>query len=298
MVWQEEEESQVQITHALQGLAPLLIPGLGPKLEESDREQKRPRHWTPSSAASESTQSQDVLRLMALLILRQERDLSLLKTQDSWMLYLGADSRGLIPVLLSCAQEWKQQMDSKQSTTQLMNPLRVHLLQRTFQELQQRFTKAFQAKPEEELIKMLRTQKILTSESTWPSLKWDQASQSLVINTAKKVITMDQMAKILTDVLELLRSPTSVVRYHALPVQKDSKTTPWQVQLPMTSTDLIELFRLLEMNSIWTLISAQFKRHQPTQSSLATQIAGALNLGKGKGKGKGKAKQNIKEKKG
>lgn len=109
---------------------------------------------------------------------------------------------------------------------------------------------------------------------------------------------MDQMSKTITEILELIRSPTSVIRYHALPVQKESKTTPWQVQLPMTSSDLIELVRMLEMNSVWTLISAQFKRHQPTQSSLATEIAGALNLpGKGKGKGKGKAKQTPKERK-
>lgn len=108
-----------------------------------------------------------------------------------------------------------------------------------------------------------------------------------------KSLTMDQAQKTLEEILELLRTPDSVVRFHALPVQEHTKMTPWRFQIPMQSDAMTMLLRKLEMNSLWTLVDAQFKRHSPQASGLTQRLAQAANVSMGKGKGKGKNKSKT-----
>lgn len=249
MEWGYEEDGLEQMQKVFHNLAPLVTQD---QSFISIQDNKRPKifHMEPQTNTQEVALAQSV-RLLAQLVLRHDHDLNLWKNQDGWMLFLGSDTKGVIPILMQSTKEWKEKMgQQKVQFDHTLLPLRVVLTQKLFLEMQNRFQKVLKAGDSSELVKTLVHQEVLQLDHSWPFLRWDSQLKKMVINGSRKSITMDRMSKILDDIVEQLRTPDSVVRFHALPVQSSSKTAPWRLQVPLQSEDLINLLRQIEMNTI------------------------------------------------
>lgn len=48
-----------------------------------------------------------VLRLMGQMLLRQERDINMWKTQDSYVIHFSRDPKGLLPILVEETTKWR-----------------------------------------------------------------------------------------------------------------------------------------------------------------------------------------------
>lgn len=181
------------------------------------------------------------VRLLTQLVLRHDHDLNLLKTQDSWMFFMGASEKGLLPLMMQISQEWKKKMDQqKLQFDRTLMPLRVTLTKLVFTELLQRFTKVLQSGRSSELVKTLMAQEVLLIDHSWPYLRWDATQKKLTVNGHMKSLTMDNIKTILEGVLEHLRTPDSVVRFHALPIQENTKMTPWKFQVPLQNDEMVQ----------------------------------------------------------
>lgn len=224
-----------------------------------------------------------MLQVMAQLVMRHEAEISLMR-----MLFLGAEAKGMIS-LLQESEQWKHRVEAqKQKFDPTLLPLRVHFFKLVIQEMLNRFLKAYEAGGQGELTAQLVKQQIILPDHTWPFLKWDAALKQHIVNPHKKALSMEQMKAKLEAAVEMCCSPDAVAKFHSLPVQSQSKVTPWRLQLPSYSEDSILLLRSLEMSSVWTLIAAQFKRRTAHQSQLAQQVSLIAKPGKGKSKGKKK----------
>lgn len=188
-----------------------------------------------------------MLQVMAQLVMRHEAEISLMRTQDSWMLFLGAEAKGMIPLLLQESEQWKHRVEAqKQKFDPTLLPLRVHLFKLVIQEM----LKAYEAGGQGELTTQLVKQQIILPDHTWPFLKWDAALKQQIVNPRKKALSMEQMKAKLEAAVEMCCSPDAVAKFHSLPVQSQSKVTPWRLQLPSYSEDSILLLRSLEMSSV------------------------------------------------
>lgn len=99
-----------QMLDAFQMLAPLLANGRlqAPKRrreqQDDDEEEDYPRRQ-PNMMA--------LLRMMATLVIRHDRELSMRNTEDSFICFLGRDEQGLLTAMLKTAQDWRANKTSQ-----------------------------------------------------------------------------------------------------------------------------------------------------------------------------------------
>ena len=92
----------------------------------------------------------------------------------------------------------------------------------------------------------------------------------------------------------MIRVPTLIQRFHALPVKEGSLVAPWRLQLALRDNAPYELLLGLCQSQIWALIATNLKQHNLFQSHQATTLAQSAGLPQTKGHGKGKHKQKGK----
>lgn len=191
----ETPEDQ-QIAEARSNLAPLLFQQMGfnPAMAPNDRGSKRSKPDPSMQMAPGAAQSSmfQVLQLMGKLLLRHEQEINTWKHQDSYIIHLTKEPRGLLPLMIQTATEW-QTANSANPRLAGHLPLKVKLTQTIFQELLQRFAKVMQAQKEDPLVKQLHSQKVLLPDGTWPYLKWDPTSPTLVMDDAKTPVAVTSM---------------------------------------------------------------------------------------------------------
>lgn len=293
MSWDPEEAQQWM--ESFNGMTPFLMGqnGMGNMLMESQSHLKRQREYQPSGAKGHQRQQppdmRRILTTMGQLLLRQEMDLAFLKTQDTFLIHLNSDPKGLIPLLLQASSMWKEN-NAKDPFSSGALPLRTHLAKVVFQELLNRFLKDSGAKPDEALTVKLIKERVLLQDQSWPVQQWDGAQ--LIPHPNLPSVKMATMNKCLEAIVEHLTNPHSVIRFSSLPAAKDSPTVTWRLQVPLNNQDLIHLLRGVASNSVWQLVAAQLRMHRPQPSTLAMNLAKSLNLPMAKGKGKGKKGQS------
>lgn len=70
------------------------------------------QHWGEDKTATPDYGTQALIRSMAKLMLRQEEELSRLRIDTSWMLFLDNQPDGLVPVLQTTAEQWQQKFEA------------------------------------------------------------------------------------------------------------------------------------------------------------------------------------------
>ena len=159
------------------------------------------RENTPSLPSSKDSNSADitkVIQMMGSLLIRHERDLAALQSQNSYILFLHTGQDGIISSILNQSLEWKKKTEQqgngmKQETVDLRYPLRQHLLLHILTLTLDRAQKINQCKKGDKLLEASVKSQLLLEDRSWPFLQWCHQTKSLVINGKQPSIPMDEM---------------------------------------------------------------------------------------------------------
>lgn len=132
----------------LSNLQPLLGTPMSDKgRRPSGEEEDRPSHkkakgkgvdrQQPAEPSRGTSGQTATIEALTALVVRLDRDLSLLHHQDTFLLYMTRDQRGVQVALLQEAQRWRERATQQVQVT----PLRCHLASMLLQELQTRVVK-------------------------------------------------------------------------------------------------------------------------------------------------------------
>ena len=106
---------------------------------------------------------------------------------------------------------------------------------------------------------------------------------------------MPRMLKYMTQLKEVSRDHTAILKFHSLKQMDGQQTIPWILQTGIRHDEIQSLMEVLQGCTVWGLIGATMKPHTQTQSKQGIQLQQMLGKGKGKhhpslGKSKGKGK--------
>ena len=284
-----ELDSQQEILATFQGLQTLLDSSL--KLSPDPRNPKRRKEHGPAKDDAVEQQAPNLLGLSQMLHMvarlapRHEQEITGWHQSDTFMLFCNkVQPTGILQTLVKETQSWKAQLETKTLATM---PLRQHLLKALLTDLLNRVTKISKSSPEDEVVLLMKQKGLLTEELSWPYLQWDPKVKALR-QTSKKPVTMAKLMQHLEELLEMVRDPTAIVRFHALNPQSTQDVIVWRLQICLRRDELWDLLMQLTFNSMWALIGTTFKVHSPRPSQLAQSLQTMLHTPTRKGTGKGK----------
>ena len=132
----------------------------------------------PSSASTSSGGNEELLRMIARLILRQEDAISQLQLDKSFIFFIQCGRGSIMPNLLTQAKEWNQFKEKGEMTM----PLRMHMFLQCFQMLAQRAKQLKLDASDDALVQNLKSKGILTEDHKWAYLSWDSQAMMLKSN--------------------------------------------------------------------------------------------------------------------
>ncbi len=130
-----------------------------------------------------------MMTLMATLLLRHERDLMALQSQNSYVLFLSTVKEGMIAPLLHESANWKKAQQQHQVTM----PLRQHLFQFLLETLIQRVFKVKDCKKEDPLWKSSLQSQLVLQDGSWPFHVWNHGNKRLELDAKTPSIPMEEM---------------------------------------------------------------------------------------------------------
>lgn len=284
----QAEELDDQMNETFRQLAPMFRPYL-----EAPPGAKRHRGPNQPQGAQESDPGhpgKQLLLMMGKILLAHERDLHNLRSQDSFILFLNHDEGGSLYILIKEAAKWRQQAENQQET----RTLRSFLLQKLMEELKNRLKQVTHPTEGQKLRQVLEEKNFLYKDQSWPYLTWN--GQQMIPNPKKPSLPMDQLTKLVDEVLDQVSLGNTVEKFQALSplteeYRRTHQVTPWRLQVGLRDNDLYNLFWKLSQSACWHLIGVQLKPHSQTLGGPARQLQTMMGLApKGKGKGKGKVK--------
>ena len=295
----ESMEMSAQIWTAFQHMAPYLDKTL--KLEQNAAPPKRPRKGEPAQQTHPKTMANNVnlalaMSQLAKLALKLDRDMQLMKKEDTYIFFFGNKGPdSCINLLMQKTETWAQehqlQRQGQQKTPML--PLRLKLMQVVFNTLLTKLDQLATAKEGSDLKTRALQTLVLLPDGTCPYLEWDAQARQLKVSQ-RKPLTLKHLHQICTDMLEALSDVHLVMRFHSLPMTNNKEVTPWRLQLSMRADQPWQLMQLLCHSAIWLTMGGSLKMHSLQQSPLAHQLQKTLGLTqpttKGQGKGKTKSK--------
>lgn len=201
-----------------------------------DNDIREPSRSTSTNASSDpgpqgQQQMMELLQQVATLAIRTDREAQLLRSQDTMVFFMSANSESILKQLFLTAAEWHQ----RKNETGEGIPLPVHLIQTLVGELHTRVLKIASADKESALIKS--TIKPFLPDLTWPFYHWDQKLQKLTVS--KKKLTMAQVAKVGEGLVECFREPGATMYFFSMRTQavaKSLQTAAWKLQASLRRT--------------------------------------------------------------
>ena len=303
---QDQEAAGNQIWAVFKELAPMLDSSLKLSPNAPPKRQKR-EDWHQAEGVPKRTTNKDqgqsltALTLLAKLALRLDKDIQLLKKEDTFIFFFALNEQnGCIQFLAQLTEAWAAKMEENKQATQptQMMPLRQHLTQGLFNRLLTRLTELGDAQDGSEMQNAALKSLVLLQDKTVPYLEWDHTKKDMKVAN-RRPLTLKRLHQICTDLLECLTDTNLVVKFHALPTNSQSKAHPWKLQVSLRADRPWLLLQELSQSAIWLLLGCNLRQHSLTKSPLAFNLEKALNLGppavqkpKGKGKGKHKTKSS------
>eukprot|EP00438_Fugacium_kawagutii_P022872 Skav226468 [mRNA] locus=scaffold1781:166697:172057:+ [translate_table: standard] len=255
-----------------------------PQTRQAESESKRPRgqaqnHKEEGHAAQGL---QKVLLQMSKLCLQLDRDMQLLKAQDSFVLFMATTQEAILPQLVMRATKWREERVNKQTTMSLRQALSTLM----FQELLNRTQALANAKPGERPLQLAQERQLLDSNGCWLYHRWNASSQTLVPDS-RPAVKMATMVNWLTELVEMATDSHLITQFHALQ-SSDQPIVPWRMQISMRHTQAFQLLLQMCHCQVWQTIGVTLRLHHQLASPAANQLK--MTLGKGGGKNKGKTK--------
>lgn len=282
-----------QILDTFQNLMPLLDPNL--KLEDNPRSQKRqkpsgkqPESAPPKPKAEDASQApvHQLLRQLTTLVIRHDQELNVQRRSDSFVMFFSRKQEGVMTLLMKETMTWHQQEQDPNSALK-KDPLRQHLLKCMLTELLNRVERIGQTKDTDKLYLASVQSGLILQDKSWPYQQWCPIQKALV-RSSRTPISMSKMQENITEVMEMVRVPTQIMRFSSLRAAGESPVIPWRLQVHPRADALYDLLAHLSGNSVWNTLGTNLKPHNLSQSSLATELQTHLGPRPNKGRGKGK----------
>lgn len=268
---------------------------LSPLLANMMNSNKRARGLTQEERSNDAelrvalTQLVRVTRALGTLALRHEEAVSNLRSQDSFILFVQVAETSILNILLEAGAYWRSQKEA----AGMDRPLRSFLMKKMMQELLDRL-QGLNSHRESPLWKTLVKENLLLTDGSWPYQQWKASEQKSVPHPTKAAVSMQDMVNAVTEIQKLTEDLESVQRFNSLkkPVET-MKVVLWRLQTGIHHQQLhIHLLHLCQ-NTVWSLIGAQLKQHQPQTTEPMTILQQFIypNNRRSKGKGKGVKQQ-------
>ena len=194
--------------------------------------------------------------------------------EDQFIIFLQADSAGVIHLLLQETSKWKEA--AQKGTTRA--PLRQHLFSTLTQELVTRVERLAQSKPQDKAWQKVLECHMVTGDGAWNYLQWD-AAQKKLMPLPTKSIQMVKMQEHIQELNELAQRTEMILRFKSLKrtnANPGTQIIPWLLQVSMRSNRLWELLNLLAHSSVWQLAHGRLRPHQSRTNPLAESLAKSL----------------------
>lgn len=288
---EESEEDQIMQTFAF--LSPLFARNQDfqpnprqPKARRKDGP-KQPELAEGTVVAPPPAQAMKFLHLLTQMVLRHEHNWSLMQSTDSFVFFFNQEPTGVLKNLAEETQKWQQLR--RQSPSTETSPLRQHLFHWLLTDLLNRLTQISKASKTDKLVQACIQKKLLLEDMSLPYLKWDHAQQQLTLDK-KRPVQLPKMMEHIQDLLEDIRDPTLILRFHGMATKNKQGSIPWRLQLNLRSNRAYDLLQELAHSAVWLLQGSSLKVQTIHQSGLAKALQETIRPSKGQGKGKNHTK--------
>lgn len=270
------EEESIDAASQLQ----MSFQNLSQYFKKDGQPHKAAKRAHPEPATNENKDPGHMMKLLALLALRQEQEIQSIRAQDTFILRLTQEPDGLLQILAESGQRCGQQEPKTM-------PLRVHLFKTMADEIQKRFEMVMKADPSSPMFQELQKKQFILADGSWPTLQWHHDTQKYVISSPP--ISMKAMQQLVTELQEIPTQHFLIARFFCMkPAGNNRLSAAWRLQMNLRHDGAYEVMWKLSNSTLWFLVGAIMKIHQPGPSSLCQEISAFLGKGKGRGKGKGK----------
>eukprot|EP00435_Cladocopium_sp_Y103_P039081 s1590_g10.t1 len=285
---------ELELLATFQHLSPLLQEAAvyqHPKDEERTPKKAKQSHQ-PQGNTQERPQAPllSMIKLMAQLLIQHDKTLEAQKRLDSFVFFMKTEPHGIHQFLVAEAMTWKKKAEE---TPEQSTPFRAHLLVHMMGFLQQRVLALSKCQPGDQLWDQALQSKTIMADGSWPFLKWDSHSQTL-IHTKQEPLTMQKLLKELGYLIGLLKDHTAVQRFHSLRPQPE--VVAWSLQVNIRADEVWQSFQLMASNTCWGLMACTMKVHSQQVSRPAQNLMNLMGKGQSQLPQKGRAKGQSKGK--
>ena len=215
--------------------------------------------------------SEDLVKLLAKAVLRQETQLQILKQDTSWVMFLAP--KGPLGMMCKVAAEWKNQLEQKKAT----HSLRVALISCLLAHLRNTLTAAAVGSDQR---KHAETQGWMQGDK-WQYQVWDSQDKCLKVDVNKQPMAHRDLLSCLDLLVKQILLPGMINRFHAtkpLTPQPQGQTT-FLLEVSLRCKEADQVWRALELMaglSALQMIGLQLKRDTLRRGPLADSIQKAL----------------------
>ena len=154
-------------------------------------------------------------------------------------------------------------------------------------DLLNRLQKIMKCPAGDEVLVALQQRGLMLEDGSWPFLQWNQQTKKLCRN-ARTPISMNKLVEQLTELQDLARDPTMLLKFQCMGSGTETPVLPWRIQFSMRHQAAWDLMGNLQYSGAWVLMGATMKAHSASQSSLASELQQLVHpQKKPKGRGKG-----------
>lgn len=239
----------------------------------SGDEEERPYHKRTKGAerrqtvhSPDTSDLSQVLSTLSSLVIRLDRDMSILHHQTSFVLHMSRDSRGAQLLLLKTAEKWREQVAQQKD----LPPLRCHLASAMMAEFLDRLQKISSLDQNHATIQNLKQQQVLTEKGEWPFLQWNHRTQQME-QASHKPLSMQAVGRLVEEMVEHLTSTSTIQKFQVMKTRNDTQDVPWLMQLSLRSDSPWQAMTAL--SQIWNVIGVSCEAHAQFQSRQADQLS-------------------------
>ena len=103
---------------------------------------------------------------------------------------------------------------------------------------------------------------VILQDSTGPYLEWHAPTGKLQVSQ-RQPLTLKKVVENVQEMLEVITNSQIIKAFHALPPSQKGAVTPWRLQMSLRADHEYDLMRTFCGSSIWLLMAASLKAHNP-----------------------------------
>ena len=154
-----------------------------------------PPFQTPPSSGMPSLQPESQIRLLSKIVLKQEEQLSLLRRDTQFVLFMRQDDKSILPALMTAAREWQNRQEASEGQP-MQSSKRTVLLNCLLRELLARVQRIAATEQGRESLKKAEW---LQNDNAWAYLRWAPKQRRLVVDDSRAPLLHDEAVRTLSE---------------------------------------------------------------------------------------------------